>query len=347
MTPDMPAPPIQTNPATNEKAPSIADVSYRTYDGELRDRSARWWTIALSTLRMNIKKLGYWIPGALVLLIYLISGLVFYFTRNARAQFGAEEPANQYAITLNQGLSGTALLVFIAALTIGAGSIASDNKANALLVYLSKPITRLDYLVGKWVGIFLLLAGLSFVPALLMYLFFLVAYSGDGFLKDNALLILRLAAATLFPAALLTSLVIGFSACSKSPRLAGSLFAAFYFVSGIVALTASQVMMSRDNAAKAVATTALVAHLSVDGISNGLAQHLYDLTPQQITQNSGGRRRNRRRRQQREGDGPPPGPSIPAQRPPLIPLLLIGGGLIALPLGIAAARVRAVEVVKG
>jgi hypothetical protein len=99
--------------------------------------------------------------------------------------------------------------------------------------------------------------------------------------------------------------VIGFSACSKSPRLAGSLFAAFYFVSGIVALTASQVMMSRNNAAKAAATTALVANLSVSGISNGLAQHLYDLTPQQVAQNSGGRRRNRRRRE-REGQPPPP-----------------------------------------
>jgi ABC-2 type transport system permease protein len=88
-----------------------------------------------------------------VLLIYLISGLVFYFVRNARAQFGAEEPATSTRSRLNQGLSGTALLVFIAALTIGAGSIASDNKANALLVYLSKPITRLD--TGRQVGRYL------------------------------------------------------------------------------------------------------------------------------------------------------------------------------------------------
>lgn len=339
------APPVTAKSAPNEVAPSIADVSYRTYDGELRNRSARWWTITLSTVRMSIKKLGYWIPGGLVLLIYLISGLVFYFTRNARAQFGAEEPANQYAIFLNQGLSGTGLLLFIAALTIGAGSIAADNKANALLVYLSKPITRLDYLIGKWVGIFLLLAGLSFVPALLMYLFFLVAYSGDGFLKDNPTLILRLIAATLFPAALHTSLVMGFSACSKSPRLAGSLYAAFYFVSLIVAITASQLMLSRDTGGNKGANTALVASLSVPGISDGLAQHLYDLTPKQIAQNSGGRRRNRRFRAPK-----PPAeeaPPVTAERPPLIPLLLIGGALIALPIAVATARVRAVEVVRG
>ncbi|MBC7807299.1 MAG: ABC transporter permease subunit, partial [Akkermansiaceae bacterium] len=323
--------------APNEVAPSIADVSYRSYDGELRNRSARWWTITLATLRTGVKKLGYWIPGALILLVYLISGMVFYFTRNARAQFGAEEPANQYAIVLNQGLSGTGLLLFIAALTVGAGSIAADNKANALLVYLSKPITRLDYLVGKWMGVFLLLAGLSVVPALLMYLFFLVAYSGDGFLKDNPTLILRVLAATIFPAALHTSLVMGFSALSKSPRLAGSLYAAFYFVSLIISVTASQLMLSRDTVRemkettkltvkvsgdgvttdKNGANTALVANLSVSGIGSGLAQHLYDVTPQQIAQCSGGRRRNRRRREAAEEGAPVP-PSIPAQRPPLV-----------------------------
>ncbi|MBC8139482.1 MAG: ABC transporter permease subunit [Fibrella sp.] len=344
MMPKATVPPVNAKPAV-EVAPSIADVSYRTYDGELRNRSARWWTITLATLRTGAKKLGYWIPAGIVLLIYLISGLVFYFTRNARAQFGAEEPANQYAVFLSQGLSGTGLLLFIAALTVGAGSIAADNKANALLVYLSKPITRLDYLVGKWVGVFLLLAGLSFVPALLMYLFFLVAYSGDGFLKDNPTLILRLVAATLFPAALHTSLVMGFSALSKSPRLAGSLYAAFYFVSLIVAVTASQLMLSRDTGGKNGATTALVASLSVPGINDGLAQHLYDLTPKQIAQNNGGRRRNRRRRAGAEEETPLP--IVTAERPPLVPLLLIGGALIALPIGIAAARVRAVEVVRG
>ena len=94
------------------------------------------------------------------------------------------------------------------------------------------------------------------------------------------------------------------------------------------------------------ANTALVANLSVSGIGGGLAQHLYDVTPQQIAQSSGGRRRNRRRRQAAEEGAPIP-PSIPAERPPLVPLLLIGSALIVLPIVVATARVRAVEVVRG
>jgi len=41
------------------------------------------------------------------------------------------------------------------ALVVGAGAIAADNRSNALMVYLSKPITKGDYLLGKWMGIFL------------------------------------------------------------------------------------------------------------------------------------------------------------------------------------------------
>ena len=262
-----------------------------------------------------------------------------------RAQFGGVEPTNQYAVVLNQGLTSTALLLFIAALTVGAGCIAADNKANALLVYLSKPITRLDYLVGKWVGVFLLLAALTFVPALLMYLFFLVAYTGDGFLKDNPTLAWRFAAATLFPAVLHTSLIVGFSSCMKSPRLAGSLYAAFYFVTLIVALSAGNLMQGRDKAGTNGANIALVSNLSIPGLTSGLAEHLYDLTPKELAQGASARRRFRRRRPGADDEMPAP-TSVP-ERPPLAPLLLIGGVLVALPIAVAASRVRAVEVVSG
>ena len=52
-------------------------------------------------------------------------------------------------------------LLFIALLA-GAGSIANDNRANALLVYLSKPCRKVDYLFGKWAGLAMLIAGVPF-----------------------------------------------------------------------------------------------------------------------------------------------------------------------------------------
>lgn len=338
---------------------TISDVSYRNYDGELRNRSVRWWTIAVATMRANVnrKKLGYWIPAGIITVIYLFIGIAFYFTQNFKSQVEAMGgnlggPANPYALSLYQGLDYTNLLLFVATLTIGSAAIASDIRANALLVYLSKPLTRADYLIGKWMGIFLLLAALSLTPALVLFLFFAVAYNDQGFLKDNATLILRLLAASLIAPAIHASLVIGFSAWSKSPRLAGSLYAAFYFVVGIISTTAGAIMIERDKEGKNAETTAMVSSLSVAGVAKGIAMNLYDVTPQQVVDRlrGGGRRRNRRPRRP-NADGTDAAPrqqafQVPG-RPDLVPILLIGGAMVFIPLAAAWTKIRAVEVIRG
>lgn len=347
-----PEPTIASSPTS-----AIADLSYRGYDGPLKTRALRWWIVALATIRanINVRRFGYWVPAALILLTYLIAGVIFYFTQDLRQRFAAAgvpgdalgPSINFYAFTLNNCLGLSGVLLFAAALTVGAASIAADNRANALLVYLSKPITRADYLLGKWVGVFLLLAALSVVPALLMFLFFVIAYTGDGFLRENPALTVRLLGATLLPAVLHASLILGFSAWSKSPRTAGAVYAAFYFALAIVTGVAGAILGSRDPSGRSAATQALVSHLSVSGVIEGVGLHLYDIAPQQIAQalgNGAGRRRNRRARRSRR----PPAvvPRVPP-RPPLAPLLAVAGGLIVVPLALAHRRVRAVEIVRG
>jgi hypothetical protein len=97
-------------------------------------------------------------------------------------------------------------------------------------------------------GIFLLLGAVSFGPALLMYLFFLIAYTGDGFLKQNPTLIFRVAGATLLPAVLHASLILGFSAWSKSPRMAGAVYAGFYFALAAVTGIVGGILLTRSDA---------------------------------------------------------------------------------------------------
>jgi ABC-2 type transport system permease protein len=339
-------------------ASTITDVSYRNYDGELRTRAVRWWTIAVATMRANVnrKKMGYWIPAGIIFVMYLFLGIMFYFTQNIKQSMEAmgsmmAGPANPYALSLYQGTGMIGLLLFVATLTIGSASIAADNRANALLVYLSKPLTRTDYLIGKWVGIFLLLAALSLIPALLLFFFFAVAYNDMGFLKENPTLILRVIAASLVAPAIHASLIIGFSAWSKSPRLAGSIYAAFYFVVAILTGVVGGILVERDKEGKHSAMNAIVANLSVEGVSKGIAMNLYDVTPQQMMERfqGGGRRRNRDKKKTKEETIEEPKQQsfqVP-DRPGMLPMLLIGGAMIALPLFAASAKVRAVEIIKG
>ena len=350
------APSIRMSPPGPDEQATIADISYRNYDGELRTRTFRWWAISAAVMRasVNRRRLGYWIPAAIILIIYLFLGIAHYLTQSIQARVQQMNPmaeistANAYATTLYQGVTMTNLLVFIATLTIGAAAISADNRANALLVYLSKPLTRTDYLIGKWIGVYLLVAALTVTPALLMFLFFAVSYNDQGFLHDNVMLLPKLLVVSQVAAAIHTSLILGFSAWSKSPRLAGALYAAFYFISAILAGIIGQVLLHHDAGVKKPQVAAVVADLSVSGVINAVATNLYDVDPQQAF--AGFQEARRRRRHQRHPNDPdippPPGPILP-ERAGMPVVLLIAGMMIVLPMAAASVRVRAVEVVRG
>lgn len=336
---------VPANPSGPASA-QIADLTYRTYEGPLKNHAARWWTVALSTIRANVRKPAFWILVGLIVLIYVVNAIIFYFTKSItnqlqQAQVGAaaalaldlEGRNSVYAKTLFQCATFSGILLFLLALIVGSGSIAADNRANALLVYLSKPITKADYLLGKWAGVFLMLAAVSLVPPLLLYLFFLTAYYDDGFLKGNGWLILRLLGASLIAPVIHASLVIGFSAWSRSSRLAGAIYAGAYFALGVLMTVTGGIMFrnamlaeDRGDAKPGEITRAVtVMSLSVKGVSDGLSAALYDVDP------AVGPPRFRER----------------IKPPATVPLLLLGGVLIALPLAAAQSRIRAVEVVKG
>jgi ABC-2 type transport system permease protein len=343
-------------------ASPIADLTYRNYDGPLQSRAVRWWTVTVATIRANVNKtrFWYWLPAGLIVLVYLIRGAVFYFNRGIQQQVatwtGTAPPAdavNPFANELYGAMSFSFvnMLVFIAALVVGSASIAADNRANALLVYLSKPLTRFDYLFGKWMGVFLLLAGLILVPSLLMFLFFVGAYGSEGFLSQNKTLILRLIVASLIPALVHASLIIGFSAWTRSARVAGAVYAGFYLATGILSNAIGIALWSSDRKGESLERTSIVFHSSVDGVKNSLAQHVYDVSEVQMGPRGGGKRRGRRaRRGQPTPPPPPPGevrgwPST--KRPPLWVSLAMGTGVVLIPLAAARAKVKAVEVVRG
>jgi ABC-2 type transport system permease protein len=312
----------------------IADLSYRGYDGPLHTRAARWWIVALAGIRLVRKKPGFWILVALSAFPFLFAGIRLYIEAQVRARGLAVPPnplldttaSQKYASAFYQAYSGQQLMLFVAALMVGAGSIAADNRANALLVYLSKPITKGDYLLGKWMGVFLTLFGVAFAPAFLLYLYCLLSYGSDGFLRDEPLLWGRVLLAATVPAAVHASLLLGFSAWSKTPRMAGAVYAAFYFISGMVATILWGIRYHG-----AIEKGVLLRHLSVSGVIEGLGQNFYGVTVRTV----GMLRRHHEIRQMTI-----PMPSFGA-------MLGIAAALILLGLLATRLKIRAVEVVRG
>ena len=54
------------------------------------------------------------------------------------------------AETFRQFLEQQEIFVFFVTVYVGAGLIANDRRANALQIYLSKPLTRAEYIAASW-----------------------------------------------------------------------------------------------------------------------------------------------------------------------------------------------------
>lgn len=323
------APPLVNTSAAPAVGSAIADLSYRRYDGPRHTRAIRWWIVAVASLRLASKNRIFWIVVGLAVLPYLFAGMVLLLQpmigMNGGGPFGGAEHPKR-ALTFYQAFSNQGFFVFLAALILGAGSIAADNRTNALQVYLAKPLTKGDYLLGKWMGLFLPLFAMALAPALLLYSFCLVTFAHEGFLRDDPTLILRIVGACAVPGLIYSSVLIGLSAWCKRPAVAGVLFAALYFLSAVV-VNIAWVIRYRDHLDQGV----LLHALSLGGLINGLAQNIYAVTLQNTFF-------HRRAMEVIQISLPPPSWGV---------LLAVASALIVAGILAARTRVRAVEVVRG
>ena len=72
------------------------------------------------------------------------------------------------AQTFREFLERQDIFVFFITIYVGPGLIANDRRANALQIYLSKPLTRLEYIAGKAAILLAFLLGVTWLPAVLL-----------------------------------------------------------------------------------------------------------------------------------------------------------------------------------
>src|SRR3977135_4501350 len=92
------------------------------------------------------------------------------------------------AETFRQFLSQQDPFVFFVTVYVGAGLIANDRRANALQIYLSKPLTRAEYVFAKLAVLMTFLALVTWLPAIVL-LIVQISFAGNfTFFKNNIFL---------------------------------------------------------------------------------------------------------------------------------------------------------------
>lgn len=199
----------------------IHDQSYRRYTGERRPVQSAWLVIARAGLMSFLSRraflgllLAAWVP-------FIVRASQLFLASNfSQATFLAAS-----AQTFRDFLSQQGLFVFLITIYVGSGLIANDRRANALQLYLSKPVTRAEYVLGKMSVLVVFLLAVTWLPAMLLLLL-QIAFSGSfTFLKANSSLLASITLLSLVTTIVVTFGMTALSSLSRSSRFVGILFA--------------------------------------------------------------------------------------------------------------------------
>lgn len=144
----------------------IYDQGYRRYEARSPLRKARFWPITREALRLVLSKRAFLglIAGAFIPFVVRVVQ-IYVVTRFPEAGRILPVDGRLFGDFLNQQVGFTILLSIFGA----SGLVANDLRTGAILAYLSRPLTRRDYVLGKLLVPLALNLAVTLVPGLLLY----------------------------------------------------------------------------------------------------------------------------------------------------------------------------------
>ena len=242
----------------------IFDQGYQHWDGARVQRWERWWAVTRRGLRSQGK---HWFlrllflgahMGALFLALILASVLAVWglieqgssYVSSFTGVFGNllglpaslvesgpkafRGPVWSVAFEIYLGLQSACWMLLV--LLVGPGLISQDLRSNALPLYLSRPISRFEYFLGKFGVIAVRLSLVTWIPALVAYIV------GLGFSAD--IMVIRdtwrvLVGAMVYGVIVIISagmIILAFSALTRNSRFVGFLWIVFWVMSQVLAV---------------------------------------------------------------------------------------------------------------
>jgi ABC-2 type transport system permease protein len=203
----------------------IHDQGYRRYIGSRAAVGRSWQVITRAGVRTVLAKRSFIALMLLAWAPFVVRAVQVYIAANfQQASFLAPR-----AETFREFLGQQNVFVFFVTIYIGAGLIANDRRANALQVYLSKPLTRAEYVAGKLAILFLFLVAVTWLPAVLLLLIQIMFAGSLTFLRQNIFLIPAITLFSLLQVLVASMTMLALSSMSKSSRFVGVMYAGLIF----------------------------------------------------------------------------------------------------------------------
>ena len=219
----------------------VKEKGYHGWDGTLKSSGFQWLPILRYGIRQVMAKRRaklLFFFSAFPFLFFLVA---VYVSSKPELQFMTEITRvigdNASLFNLFFTRSGLMFVMILMSIYVGSDLISADLKFNSIGLYLSRPLRRSDYLIGKLAIIMSFLLMFSLVPALLLVLAKTLFSGAWTFSAGTFLAILIQPIAVSF---LLASLILLFSSFSANTRFVIVSYVGAYFVTNMVAAILSR-----------------------------------------------------------------------------------------------------------
>src|ERR1051325_6282153 len=167
---------------------AVYEQTYKPYTGKLTPDWSRFLILPRNTLRGVFNSKLFTAFYVICFIPVLVEAVLIYLLHNATALTIMKlNPREMFVIDgsfFQTFVYIQGLFAFFVGLLVGPPLVSRDLRNNALPLYLCRPFSRTEYVMGKMSVLLILLAWITWVPQLLMFLF--QSYlEGFAWLKSN------------------------------------------------------------------------------------------------------------------------------------------------------------------
>jgi ABC-2 type transport system permease protein len=240
----------------------IFDQGYQHWQGTLSGHAWRWASIARWGARTQWEK--KWTRRVVIVSLFpalaLAIFLVFWGLFEQQSDFlapllflmrGLPEqlrsgPRNfrvpMWTLAFNTFLQVQLFFTMILVLIVGPDLISQDLRFNAMPLYFSRPVRRLDYFAGKLGVIAVYLSAVTIVPILLAYGLGVVFSLDIQVLRDTAWLLAGCVAYGLVVVLSAGTLILAISSLSRNSRMVGGIWVGVWWIGNLAAAALTRVV---------------------------------------------------------------------------------------------------------
>ena len=231
----------------------IFDQGYQHWQGTLSGHGWRWLAVTRHGVRVGMQNRALrmivicsWIPSLMLAGVLAVWGLVeqkiAWAIELLKSLFPVEEFLSNpsafrvpmWTMCFYYFVQTEIWFVMIIMLMVGPGLISQDLRYNALPLYFSRPVRRIDYFLGKLGIIGAFLGMVTVVPAVIAWVLGVLFSLDFTVIFDTGRLLLGIIAYGVVATLSAGLLILAMSSLSRNSRYVGAFCAGFWFISMVV-----------------------------------------------------------------------------------------------------------------